>query len=94
MNDTPIILDYCPFCGSTNLKIDSKRKSVSFKGCHCSVSVRCMKCHARGPTVSIKMPYGQYDERTICAEAAKAEWNTRYQEIEKDSNTKPFFAII
>lgn len=97
MNDAPIILDYCPFCGSTNLKIDSKRKSVSFKECQCSVSVRCMKCHARGPTVSVKMPHGQYDERKVCAAAASTEWNTRYHEheVEKDHDTtKPFFAIL
>ena len=97
MSDIPLGLDYCPFCGSTSLKIDSKRTAVSPKECRCAVSVRCMKCHARGPVVSVKIPPGQFDERKIYAKAAGNEWNTRYQENEVDRDydrPNSFFAII
>ncbi|MBQ0099387.1 MAG: Lar family restriction alleviation protein [Firmicutes bacterium] len=48
----------CPFCGSEKLKIDSKTKT----GLDCnwnsvtiySYSVRCNKCHARGPIYTNK----------------------------------------
>lgn len=45
----------CPFCGSTKLKIDSKRKNAERTRINAQVesmtySVRCNVCHARGGT--------------------------------------------
>lgn len=66
----------CPFCGSDKLKIDSKR-TFNYSTNHCSVSIRCMKCHARGPVVGVNMPKNQYNEREICESAAIDTWNRR-----------------
>ena len=70
----------CPFCGGAKLKVDSKRTFAYRKGYHCSVSVRCMKCHARSPVVGINMPNGQYNEREICEKAVADAWNRRVGE--------------
>lgn len=67
----------CPFCGSNKLKIDSKRTYAYSKGKHCSVTVRCMNCHARSPVVGINMPDGWYGECEICREAVVEAWNRR-----------------
>ena len=73
----------CPFCGSTKLKIDQKtssnRKWNSEKQ-RCDklvvVTVRCNKCHTRGPTTS--MYAGFYDNPTkVLEEKAINAWNTR-----------------
>ena len=69
----------CPFCGGTNLKIDSKRTFQYVGETHCSVSIRCMKCHARSPVVGINMPYGQFNEREICERAVTEAWNRRVE---------------
>ena len=67
----------CPCCGSEKLKIDSKR-TFKYGGLkHCSVTVRCMKCHARSPVVDINMPEGEYNEREICEKAVIEAWNNR-----------------
>lgn len=70
----------CPFCGSTKLKIDSKRTFGYGGKYHCSVTVRCSKCHARSPVVGIEMPVGRYDEREICEEKVIEAWNRRVSE--------------
>jgi Lar family restriction alleviation protein len=50
-----IELKPCPFCGNTKLKIESKHHGMHYyTGTH-SASVRCSKCHARGPTASCKV---------------------------------------
>lgn len=47
----------CPFCGSTKLKIDSKRKLIHYKHTvYYTTSVRCSCCHARGETTSGEVP--------------------------------------
>lgn len=66
----------CPFCGSNKLKIDSKR-TYNYKNKHCSVTVRCMRCHARSPVVGVNMPNNQYNERDLCKEVVIAAWNRR-----------------
>ena len=66
-----------PFCGGPNLKIDSKRTFQNGGKKHCSVSIRCMKCHARSPVVGINMPNGKYNEREICENAITEAWNRR-----------------
>lgn len=56
----------CPFCGNTKLKVESKHHGHHYyEGTH-SASVRCSKCHARGPTASCKVEKGKYhtDEET------------------------------
>ena len=61
-----IELKPCPFCGNIKLKIESKHNGKwSNIGTH-SASVRCSKCHARGPTASCKVEKGKYhtDEET------------------------------
>lgn len=67
----------CPFCGGTKLKIDSKRTFKYGKEKHCSVTVRCMKCHARGPVVGINMPDGRYNEIQLCEKETSEAWNRR-----------------
>lgn len=72
-----IELKSCPFCGGTKLKIDSKRTFRHGGKRHCSVTVRCMQCHARSPVVGINMPDGRYNEREICESAVIEAWNRR-----------------
>lgn len=49
-----IKLNKCPFCGSEKLKIGTKvTDRRDYKGEDTiTASVRCNRCHARGPTVS------------------------------------------
>ena len=73
----------CPFCGSTKLKIDQKTSSTTKWNSETKrvdklvvVTVRCNKCHTRGPTTSIYA--GWYDRPTkILEEKAIEAWNTR-----------------
>lgn len=67
----------CPFCGGEKLKIDSKRTFRHGGKKHCSVSIRCMKCHARSPVVGVVMPDGHYNETKICETAVCEAWNRR-----------------
>ena len=55
----------CPFCGSTKLKIESKR-TFNYSKRHCSVTVRCMKCYARSPVVGINLDKNQHNEHELC----------------------------
>lgn len=73
----------CPFCGGTKLKIDQKTSSNTkynpeTKKCEkfVVVTVRCNKCHTRGPTTS--MYAGFYDRplQTLKEQAIEA-WNRR-----------------
>jgi hypothetical protein len=70
----------CPFCRNTKLKIESKHHGTHYyTGTH-SASVRCSKCHARGPTASCKVEKGKYhtDEETI--QRAADLWNALSRE--------------
>ena len=67
----------CPFCGGTKLKVDSKRTFRHDGQRHCSVTVRCMKCHTRGPVVGILIPRNQYNEIDLCKIKVAEEWNKR-----------------
>lgn len=71
----------CLFCGSDKLKIDSKRTYTYGNKKHCSVTVRCNKCHARSPVVGINMSDGQYNEREICEEVVVGVWNRRIDNV-------------
>jgi Lar family restriction alleviation protein len=73
MNET---LKPCPFCGSTKLKIESKR-TFNYSKRHCSVTVRCMKCHARSPVVGINLDKNQHNERELCESQVTEAWNRR-----------------
>lgn len=74
----------CPFCGSKKLKVDHKKQST-FKYIEgkrysfFSVTVRCNKCHARGPTVSVSVPTSslQYSVDDTLKDKAIESWNTR-----------------
>lgn len=51
---------HCPFCGNTNLKIDSKSIPDGWTRLHARVNketyyVRCNVCHAQGGAVSGKV---------------------------------------
>lgn len=65
----------CPFCGSTKLKIESKR-TFNYGKKHCSVTVRCMKCHARSPVVG-----DNYWFSTGCVRARKAKEDDSPREV-------------
>ena len=71
-----IKLKPCPFCGSTKLKIESKR-TFNYNKRHCSVTVRCMKCYARSPVVGINLDKNQHNERELCESQVKEAWNRR-----------------
>ena len=78
----------CPFCGGTKLKIDSKKgNNFRFvegkKEEYHVVTVRCNKCHTRGPTVSIYTRVGQYNAAKIMEYAAIEAWNRRAGEEDK-----------
>lgn len=73
----------CPFCGSTKLKVDQKTSSTTrwnSKTCKSEklvvVTVRCNKCHTRGPTVSM---YAEWRDnpRKLLEKAAIDVWNER-----------------
>lgn len=73
----------CPFCKCKKLKVDSKKSSsIRFidgkkEECHI-VTVRCNKCHTRGPTVSIWLPVGKwYKSVEMAQEQAFTAWNRR-----------------
>lgn len=67
----------CPFCKGTNVTIDSKagpiRQGVQRK----TFSVRCNKCHARGPTTSGVYPSLQINEKCPEYEESIKRWNNR-----------------
>lgn len=86
----PNELKPCPFCGSTKLKIDQKSSSNTKwnnETHRCDklvvVTVRCNKCHTRGPTTS--MYAGWYDRptKTLAEEAAEV-WNRRANDEQAD----------
>lgn len=72
----------CPFCKGDKFKIDQK-KSNNFRyngavreDCY-TVTVRCNKCHARGPTTSIWLPVTQHNAVRLLEKAAEEVWNKR-----------------
>lgn len=70
-----IELKPCPFCGSTKLKVESKHNGAHYyQGTH-SASVRCGKCHARGPTVSCKVETGRHSASEETKQKAADLWN-------------------
>ena len=78
----------CPFCGSTKLKLDSKKiNSPRYLGPgkwedgHTG-SIRCNSCHARGPTVTVWVPrhtLGGIHEMLKAAVLSK--WNDRFKTL-------------
>ena len=76
----------CPFCGSTKLKVDWKTSSSTKWNPETKrldklvvVTVRCNRCHTRGPTTS--MWGGWYDRpEQVLADAAVEKWNERVGE--------------
>lgn len=73
--------ELCPFCGSTSLKVDSKKSTrtrwVGTKREYCyTVTVRCNKCHCKGPTVSVFVG-SCIDPVTLVEDKAIELWNNR-----------------
>lgn len=64
-----------------NEKIESKR-IFNYSKRHCSVTVRCMKCHARSPVVGINLDKNQHNERELCESQVTEAWNKRVSELE------------
>ena len=70
-------IDPCPFCGNTKLKVDSKHNGKwSNTGTH-SATVRCSKCHARGPTASCKVSASRWSADEATKQKAIELWNTK-----------------
>lgn len=71
-----IELKPCPFCGNTKVKVESKHNGTHYYcGTH-SASVRCSKCHARGPTASSKVEKGKYQADDQALQKAIELWNS------------------
>jgi Lar family restriction alleviation protein len=67
----------CPFCGNTKLKVESKHNGKWVgTGTH-SATVRCSKCHARGPTAFCKVEKGHYGADEATKQRAIELWNAR-----------------
>lgn len=76
-NVTTEIIKACPFCGSRKLKVESKHNG---RTCHVgthSATVRCQKCHARGPTASCKVAKGVWSADEVTKQKAIELWNAR-----------------
>ena len=72
----------CPFCGNTKLKVDSKHNGHhSNVGTH-SATVRCSKCHARGPTASCKVSDSRWSADEATKQKAIELWNNRIRDTE------------
>lgn len=71
----------CPFCGSTKVSVESKAGKISYKtgvGVQTKTfSVRCNKCHARGPTISGNYRTTVRNEDCPEYENAIFKWNDR-----------------
>lgn len=71
----------CPFCGNVKLKVESKHHGTHYyTGTH-SASVRCSKCHARGPTASCKVEPGKYHADEASEQRAIELWNRVYESL-------------
>jgi Lar family restriction alleviation protein len=78
-------IDPCPFCGNTKLKVDSKHNGKwSNTGTH-SATVRCSKCHARGPTASCKVSDSRWSADEATKQKAIELWNRRNDQNETNS---------
>ena len=76
-NKEPNEINPCPFCGNTKLKVESKHNGTHYyTGTH-SATVRCSKCHARGPTASCKVERGKYHADEETKQRAIELWNAR-----------------
>ena len=72
----------CPFCGNTKLKVESKHNGKwSNTGTH-SATVRCSKCHARGPAASCKVSDSRWEADDATKQKAIELWNKRLIETE------------
>jgi Lar family restriction alleviation protein len=72
-----VVIIPCPFCGSTKLKVDSKHHGKHYyEGSH-SATVRCQKCHARGPTAACKVTREQMHVTEATKQKAIELWNAR-----------------
>jgi Lar family restriction alleviation protein len=85
MKDIEVEILPCPFCGNTKLKVESKHNG---RTCHVgthSATVRCGKCHARGPTASCKVEKGLWSADKATEQKAIELWNRRNGQNETNS---------
>lgn len=79
-NEHTVILP-CRFCGSSSVVVTSKHNGTTYyRGTH-SASVRCNRCHARGPTASCKVRTDsgyRYEATASTKELAIKYWNEGY----------------
>lgn len=73
----------CPFCGGLKISFESKAgtehinlKTRRWEKRHTG-SLRCNKCHARGPTVSARVPAGTAAPLEQLEDMATEAWNNR-----------------
>lgn len=90
----------CPFCRGTKLKIEQKTSSTTRWNSETKhsdklvvVTVRCNKCHTRGPTTSMYAGWRDDPVKTLEAKAIEL-WNTRpaiveygYETAQQKGNT-------
>lgn len=70
-----VMINPCPWCGNTKVRVESKHNGdVYWRGTH-SASVRCSKCHARGPTASCKVERHMYGADELTKQKAIDLWN-------------------
>jgi Lar family restriction alleviation protein len=75
----------CPFCKGNKLKIDSKAGKKHYNGVGdykqlYTLSVRCNRCHARGPAVSVEVMRRDFRSAFPDAEAKAIDaWNERLE---------------
>ena len=74
----------CPFCGGTKLKVDQKTSSSSKWNSEkrmldklIVVTVRCNRCHTRGPTTSLWGSWIDRPTETLGDKAIEV-WNRRF----------------
>ena len=77
METTEMNILPCPFCGNQKLMVESKHHGHHYyEGTH-SATVRCSKCHARGPTASCKVTRDQMRVDEDTKQRAIELWNGR-----------------
>lgn len=79
---TQFLPDHCPFCGSNSYTVDQKTGKDRYdkdgnRYSNVSVSIRCNKCHARGPTVSYRQTTFRDNPIQKCRDEAYEKWCKR-----------------
>lgn len=93
MVEKEVNLKPCPFCGGEKLKVESKRKNISYRHVYVvTKSVRCNRCHARGCTASGEV--GNYSFGTPKSDNLKTEQEIEAMAIKAWNKRKPMDRIV